>query len=226
MSRREAPEEPEADNFIVLFTALSMILLAFFIMLNSLATIDDVRSRVVIDSLVGTFGVLPGFKQTHNSLDIGNTKLAEEEERADRLLRLASSMLETGGETGVSLEKREGGRVVMGLNESFFFGSGRVHVDPASFDTLDRIVQLIDMAEMAVRVAGHTDAAPAGGEKTNWYLSAARAATVYRYLHEAGGVPATQISAHGYGSTRPDPVSGEAERRVEIVFLPDMEWSP
>ena len=36
MKRRN--EEPEKDEFIVLFTALSMILLAFFIMLNSMAT--------------------------------------------------------------------------------------------------------------------------------------------------------------------------------------------
>ena len=57
---KRKPEEPEKDEFIVLFTALSMILLAFFIMLNTMAVIDPVRSRKAIDSLVGSFGMMPG----------------------------------------------------------------------------------------------------------------------------------------------------------------------
>ena len=43
----------------MLFTSLNIILLAFFIMLNALAVVDEKREIIVLGSLIGTFGILP-----------------------------------------------------------------------------------------------------------------------------------------------------------------------
>ena len=223
MSRRQIPEEPKSDDFMVLFTALSMILLAFFIMLNSLATVDDARTRVVVDSLVGTFGVLPGFKQNNDPFSVGETPRSQDgDDAASNLMRLATSLLEDGESTGVHVDKLEDGRVVVRMDESVLFGRGRVHVSPLAFDTLDTVAELIHQSRIPVRIEGHSDAVPTGGERSNWYLSAARAATVYRYLQKAGGVDVSMMSAAGYAATRPPERSDISARRVEIIFLPHL----
>jgi chemotaxis protein MotB len=223
MSRRQPPEEPESDDFMVLFTALSMILLAFFIMLNSLATVDDARTRVVVDSLVGTFGVLPGFKQSNQQFEIGqNPNIGNGDDPAQELMRLATSLLETGEHSGVHVEKKEDGRVVVRMDENVLFGRGHIHVSPLAFDKLDKVARLIHQSRIPVRIEGHSDAVPTSGERSNWYLSAARAATVYRYLQQAGGVDVSMMSAAGYADTRPPSRSDVSPRRVEIVFLPHL----
>lgn len=221
MSRRQTPEEPETDDFMVLFTALSMILLAFFIMLNSLATVDDARTRVVVDSLVGTFGVLPGFKQSKRQIDIGEGT-PRGGDAASELLRLATSLLEGGDKSGVSVDKRPDGRVVVRMDEEVLFEPGHIHISPLAFDRLDTVAELIHKSQIPVRIEGHTDAVPTSGERSNWYLSAARAATVYRYLRHAGDVDPTMISAAGYAATRPPASKGASARRVEIIFLPHL----
>ena len=64
MGKRRAPEpeEPEADGFVVMMTSLSMIMLAFFIVLNTMATITQVKVMKALDSLYGSFGPLSGGK--------------------------------------------------------------------------------------------------------------------------------------------------------------------
>ena len=57
--RREELTVYYTDGFIVQFTALVMILLALFILLNALATLNDSKKRKAIGSLLGSFGVLP-----------------------------------------------------------------------------------------------------------------------------------------------------------------------
>jgi outer membrane protein OmpA-like peptidoglycan-associated protein len=70
-----------------------------------------------------------------------------------------------------------------------------------------------------IEVAGHTDTV--GDPATNKALSQARATTVEAYL-ESQGVPASQITAVGYGAERPAVTTGDetamaANRRIEIT---------
>ena len=46
------------DSFLVLITTLNMLLLAFFIVLNSIAVRDERKERKALDSLLGTLGIL------------------------------------------------------------------------------------------------------------------------------------------------------------------------
>lgn len=70
-----------------------------------------------------------------------------------------------------------------------------------------------------IEVAGHTDTV--GDPAMNKDLSQRRAAVVSRYL-QSQGVPASQLSAVGYGAERPAVVTGDetamaANRRIEIT---------
>src|SRR5262249_10263236 len=77
-----------------------------------------------------------------------------------------------------------------------------------------------------VRVEGHTDNVPihTAAFASNWELSTARATEVVQFLVERCGIPATRLSAAGFGEYRPrmtnDTEEGRAKnRRVDLIIL-------
>jgi len=83
-----------------------------------------------------------------------------------------------------------------------------------------------------MRIEGHTDNLPIGSKlkqhyRSNWELSAARAAAVVHYLTFSQKVPAASLSIAGFGSERPIASNETAEgrsmnRRINVVvFKPE-----
>jgi chemotaxis protein MotB len=217
--RKPEPEEKKGDDFIVLFTALSMILLAFFIMLNTMASVDQSRTRKVLNSLVGTFGSLPGFEKSGDGMDFPYKTSPENDD--GRVFVERARGLFPRDNSGVELDLDKQGRVVLRLSNDVFFDSGGIQLHPRSFATLDRVAKLVMEFGVKTRIEGHSDPSPTNRfGKTNWYISAARAGAVYRYLVAAGGVPHQLVEAAGYAATRAPKVHNK-DRRVEIVFIPD-----
>src|SRR5229473_1974875 len=100
------------------------------------------------------------------------------------------------------------------------FESGRATIDPDSVGLLDRLVETALRCPAAnIEIAGHTDAD--GEDGFNQMLSEKRAQAVADYLVKAG-LPASQFTATGYGSTQPvasnDTDEGKAQNR-RIDFL-------
>ena len=88
---------------------------------------------------------------------------------------------------------------------------------------------MADCADFQIEIAGHTDAQ--GGEDSNMALSLGRAEAVLAALREAG-MPVSNMTAAGYGETRPiaenDSQEGrDANRRIEMMLLsPDPVQTP
>jgi len=100
------------------------------------------------------------------------------------------------------------------------FESGRATIDPDSVGLLDRLVETALRCPAAnIEIAGHTDAD--GEDGFNQMLSEKRAQAVVDYLVKAG-LPASQFTATGYGSTQPvasnETDEGKAQNR-RIDFL-------
>ena len=215
---RRRPDAPQKDEFIVLFTALSMILLAFFIMLNSMAVIDAGRSRKAMDSLIGTFGVMPGgTSSTPASID--STSQSMRQNTAEALL----GQVERGTHRGMSLVRKGEGQAVVELEGAVAFGRGDWRLNPAFFPQLDLLAGLIRSCRCQVLIAGHTDAVVPASGPSNFYLSGARAAQVREFLIDAtGGDPADflaqgQASNHLHQAFAHDP-KDPRHRRVEITL--------
>jgi chemotaxis protein MotB len=94
------------------------------------------------------------------------------------------------------------------------------------------IVRLRDAALLNndVRIEGHTDAVPirSSSYRSNWELSAARAAAVLSFFADTSAVEEGRMSVAGYGSQRPlagnDTQEGRSQnRRVDIVVLEPRE---
>jgi chemotaxis protein MotB len=110
------------------------------------------------------------------------------------------------------------------------FPSGSADLSPEGVDVLRKVAAAINKSQDDVRVEGHTDNVPiapvlAQYYPSNWELSTARAAVAVRTLEATGMVPASRLSAVGYGDSRPlapnDNAEGQSKnRRVEIVFTP------
>jgi len=110
------------------------------------------------------------------------------------------------------------------------FPSGSAELSQEGVDVLRKVAKAANKSTDEVRVEGHTDSDPiapvlAQYYPTNWELSTARAAVAVRTLEATGMVPASRLSAVGYGDSRPvgpnETAEGKAKnRRVEIVFTP------
>lgn len=104
---------------------------------------------------------------------------------------------------------------------NFQTGSAELLVD--SHGTLDKVADTAKKyPNLKLRVEGHTDST--GSAALNQTLSQKRADAVRDYLVNSAGVSADQITAVGFGQTRPiasnDTAEGRAKnRRVEFVFF-------
>ena len=58
--KRNFDDDSRINVGLVLTVSLFLILLTFFILLNSIAVLDDRRVRLGLGSLLGAFGSLPG----------------------------------------------------------------------------------------------------------------------------------------------------------------------
>ena len=108
--------------------------------------------------------------------------------------------------------------------QGILFDVGAADVKGESTPTLKEIAETLkEHPDLKVEIQGHTD--NAGSAATNMKLSEDRANAVKTVLEKDYGVPAEQMTAKGYGSTKPvspnTTVEGRANnRRVELVKQP------
>jgi chemotaxis protein MotB len=114
------------------------------------------------------------------------------------------------------------------LQSEVFFDVGQSVLKPEGRTELDKIAAvLLDVTQKipqdiawVLRVDGHTDVRPIGGNRTNWDLSAARAIAVVQYLISKG-LPPQRLVAAGFGEFQPIDTGTTEEaysrnRRIEL----------
>ena len=228
MAKKSKPEAPEreADGFVVMMTSLSMIMLAFFIVLNTMATITQIKVMKALDSLYGSFGTLSGGRSTApGPLSI---KEKETEEAKPNKEKVYKSMLRRADlDPSIELLERDDS-FTLALQDDVQFETGLDRISPRMFRSLNSVAQVIKEVGLPVRVVGYSDATPAIGEETNLMLSLKRAVLVMNYLMYAGRVPRALLVVEGRGeelsphfiakSGEEISVSDGRRRRVEIVW--------
>lgn len=116
--------------------------------------------------------------------------------------------------------------MVISLPNDILFDSGEADVKPEMKPLLDQIAQLLNSLDSPIQVEGYTDNVPVNNSKyrSNWQLSAERAANVVQYLVDNYDIRPERLAAIGYGEYRPVDSNKTAEgrmrnRRISITIL-------
>jgi chemotaxis protein MotB len=181
------------DPWLLSFADMIINLLAFFVVLVSMATI----SFETIDQLPAAFN---SAKQRQPNLRTLSTEVA--------------ALVESQGLTGQVVARIDDEGLAIQIQDRIVFESGVAALSPDGRALVDKIAKLIDdlPATYQVLVEGHTDDVPIATAQfpSNWELSAARALEVRRTLAKAG-VDDKRLSIKAFADTRPlDPEDGDA----------------
>jgi chemotaxis protein MotB len=164
-----------------------------------------------------------------DTLDLGLEQrlreLKAEEEATEKRAQHLREVFLHDIEGGKLIVRRDGSHVVIQILEKDSFPSGSAALDPRSLRTLAEIGAVVSAMQGAIAVSGHTDNVPVrnGNYRSNWDLSAARAASVAHELLGAGVDPA-RLMVSGHADTQPRAANDTAanrasNRRVDITFL-------
>jgi len=145
-------------------------------------------------------------------------KLLLEEQEKDKFKKIESIL---GKEQAKVF--REGDQIrirLLGLN----FNSGNAVIEPDYFNLLTQLQRVIRLfPNYYITIEGHTD--NVGDERLNQSLSLKRAKSVMTYLMANMQLSVQQISAIGYGESKPiasneTPLGRAQNRRIDVVLSP------
>lgn len=143
-------------------------------------------------------------------------------EEAEKLVEDLKEEIETGM---LEVEWSET-EITVRLKEKSTFNSGEAKLKASSFEIIDRVSKSLNKIEGNIIVAGHSDNVPISTYeyRSNWELSAARAANVVHHLTKKGRVDPYRVQMRAHAETKPlvpnDSLENKARnRRVEIVIV-------
>ena len=149
--KRKIEDEKGADIGLILTISVFLILLTFFILLNSIAVIDDRKARLAIGSLVGAFGSFSG--------GLSPVRTGE----ADRVVPISSPMIDKklsmddllslmgqdlSGQIKVESNKEQD-KII--LSEDFLFEGNKDVLKAASCPVLNKICSFMKKGKVSGR---------------------------------------------------------------------------
>jgi len=236
VNRRLMPDDdaPRQAPWMNTYADMVTLLLCFFVLLFAMSAVNAKKFQIVISSLQGALGIMPGAIQpnipnedTPYSLEEMQARMLVEE--IARMRSLSESFrieLEQAGladKVAVGVEDRG---ILFRFQDTVLFDLGKADLRPEAREVLAKIGELLEKVPNSVRVEGHTDNWPIRTERfpSNWELSTGRAVSVVRFLIEEAGLDPKRLQAAGYGEHHPLESNETAEgrqknRRVDIILL-------
>jgi len=240
MSEEVIQEEPKKEKklecptgapaWMVTYSDLVTLLLTFFVLLLSMASMDPVRFTEASSSLKDAFGmhkepahvefaipVLPSppISQYAPIQQQVTQKVYEKIKSQIDSLRLSNN---------VGVVQNDDESIILRINDSVLFEQGESRVAAQSYSILRTVGDIIRPLPMDIRIEGHTDDQRVSESKFgNWDLSVARAVSVLRFFTQSELLPLDRMSAIGYGKEKPvapnrDEESRAKNRRVDFFL--------
>lgn len=242
---------------------LLTLLLAFFVVMYSMSSVNEGKYRVLSDSLVAAFRGAPktivpieiGRNSKGSSVDTSRSlasgimppviqKVMPEFQEQPRFEKPAEGRQGLGAlatriedalkdliEKDLVTVHRESMWVEIEIRTDILFASGDATIADSALPPLRELATILADFPNLIRVEGHTDNVPIYNRnfKSNWELSAARAASVV-YLFKQLKVDPSRLEIIGLGEYRPVANNGSDEgrnqnRRVAVVVLEQLDGS-
>jgi len=244
--KKHAPVHENHERWLVSYADFITLLFAFFVVMFATSQTDKSKAQQVSDSVKEALekgGVAAAVHEilggTVDERGKGNAQMrgpggsqakatAEQAAVAElvpslNFLTQALSQEIKDGKVELHLEPRG---LVVSLRQATFFPSGEDKLDPATFDSINKIASTIRSLPNTVRLEGHTDSIPihTARFRSNWELSAARSIAMLELLSSHYDIPRERMAIAGYADTVPkdsnDNEDGRAHnRRVDVVIL-------
>lgn len=231
--KKHKPHEEEGgEAWLLPYSDLMTLLLAVFIVLFAVSNIDKAKSEQMSEEFseqmmnksfnAASAVEVPNATPTGTAIQqITNEKDKLEALKAELDAKLKDENLTSSVKT--SIDERG---LVISLNNAIFFDPGSAELKVDTEKTLLEIGNTISVMNNYIRVEGHTDNVPMNSSiyRSNWDLSAARAANMVRLLTNQTSIPPERLIAVGYGEYRPvaDNTTNEGRaqnRRIDIIVL-------
>lgn len=227
---RKNEDEPKTDTnqWMTTYTDLTTLLLTFFVLLLSIATIDEQNRRIALNSLVGAFGFKPGAQSIIGSPEGANITLGTAPMKPEEISyeKLQNVVLRNTLEKDVTVVM-ESDRVILTLGHQVLFRNGSSRILPKGRVFLEELApvlkdgrpRLIELRGFAAHPEIVFEADP---DRTAMLLSTRRAVTVFRYLSQEAGISGHELVAHGFGRdpgvNRKSRDRGRLDRQVQIIL--------
>jgi len=232
MRRNKRTEESStggAAPWMNTYADMVTLLLCFFVLLFSFATIDVQKFEAIIQSLQGSLGVLDsGIVVELEPLEEtfpGDRNIPDNEEFIRIYQQIDSFVKENQLEHNVTMNLNERGLLIRMLDATLF-DSGKAEIKDEAKYIIEKISDVIKESGKNIRIEGHTDNVPINTVRfpSNWELSTTRAVNVLKYLIEVGHIEPWRLSAVGYGEYHPidtnnTPEGRQNNRRVDILII-------
>jgi chemotaxis protein MotB len=247
--RKPIQNEEEADSipeWMVTYSDLVTLLLTFFILLFSMASIDKARFQQIATSLNSTFGSSGGemlftssgknvfsLIHMHNSLNnpktIDSVTQQSPHKRAAQLTDFLNAVKQIIHAEQLDkyikiIESTE--TIVLRVNSVILFNSGSAEIKPTGVNTLKKLGPFLNNLNREIFVQGHTDNQPINTTlfPTNWELSTKRATNIVIFLINNCGLNPAQLTPTGNSEfkavTRNETEAQRSQnRRIDILIL-------
>ena len=226
MAEVEENDEPTAPFWLTTYSDMVTLLLTFFVMIVAMSEIKKDHLMEAMSYFKGRNSVFQNAQPVPVIPQDGEPDGEDEKrEKAQKVEALLNYIERNNLQEKVQVNYKEDAMHVV-ITDSVMFRSGSA----ALLDAARRILALVaraspDSAE-TITVIGHTDNVPirTGKYPSNWELSAARAASVVRYLlSQENALPPERYQAIGKGEFDPvdtnDTPEGRAKnRRIELLI--------
>ena len=245
MTTTEAPVEEGAPSWTMTFGDMMSLLLCFFILLFSMSELEVEKFRLASQSLssaMGGFvaepveepvGILPD-TTTEVVLDEAQVLEIVSDQKLDEIAAALSYFVEQNELDEYLVVSREDHGVRLLIQDVALYEPGNAEIHPDNEWIIEHLGLVTLNIDLPFHVSGHTDTIPISNRRfrSNWELSAVRAAGVARTLVGMGQDP-LQVRVEAFGEFRPistnDTPEGRAQnRRVELFFsrqdVLESEW--
>ncbi|MDR9497861.1 MAG: flagellar motor protein MotB [Hydrogenovibrio sp.] len=230
----------KSQSWLATFADLMSLLMAIFVLLFSMSTLDADKYEAIVKSLTKTLGHGQDLTQTQveyfkkvkeeqesNLEKKGETTLDDLKPLYESLIDTYSDSNETAQENNIDVTiEPEEKQIKISFPERISFPSGRATLKPDFVVELRKLRVHIGQNDQ-VKAVGHSDKRPVTGGRfrSNWELSSARAAAVIEQLIDDQVARPEQCQVVGVGPTEPlvdedTPQAYTKNRRVEIIIRP------
>jgi len=219
-----------APAWMVTYSDLVTLLLTFFVLLLSMASMDPVKFTKASSSMKDAFGIHAAPVHVDFAIPIlpsppVTTFSPIQHQTTKNMYEKIKSQLDSLRlNEDIGVIQRKDDSIVLRVNDSILFKPGQAQITSRSYTTLRTLADIIKPLPMNLRIEGHTDDTPVSKSKFgSWDLSAARSISVLRFLAQSDLLPLDRMAAVGYGKKRPvvpnrDEATRALNRRVDFVL--------